>query len=189
MARPALAPPKILDAAEHVLLERATASFTLDAVATAAGVSKGGLMYHFPTKEALLEALVTRAVRRVDQVLAAASASAEPGAFTRAFLDVTVPVEAPAAEAPADTGITAALAAAVAVDPRLLTPLREAYARWQHRIENDGLDVARATAVRFAVDGWWLAGLLGLPPLCPRVHRHTRALLEELAAPQAGAAP
>lgn len=185
MARPALAPPKILDAAEDVLLRRAAASFTLDAVAAAAGVSKGGLMYHFPSKDALLEALVARAVERVDHVLADAAASTEPGAFTRAFLDVTVPIEAPAAEAPADPGITAALAAAVALDPRLLEPLREAYARWQRRIEDDGLDVARATAVRFAVDGWWLAGLLRLPPLDPKVHGATRALLAELAAPVA----
>lgn len=193
MARPALALPKILDAAERVLLERAAASFTLDAVAAAAGVSKGGLMYHFPTKDALLEALVARAVDRVDRALAAAAASGEPGAFTRAFLDVSVPVDVPAivpgstCQVPADTGVTAALAAAVAVDPRLLDPLRAAYARWQRRIENDGLDVARATTVRFAVDGWWLAGLIGLPPLDPQVHRATRALLEELAAPQARA--
>jgi AcrR family transcriptional regulator len=31
---------------------------TLEAVAAEAGVSKGGLLYHFPTKDALLEALV-----------------------------------------------------------------------------------------------------------------------------------
>ena len=36
---------------------------TLDVVAQAAGVSKGGLLYHFPSKESLLGALA-QALRR-----------------------------------------------------------------------------------------------------------------------------
>jgi AcrR family transcriptional regulator len=169
----------VLDAAERVLLTRSADTFTLDAVANEAGVSKGGLIYHFPSKEALLESLVAQAVAAVDDALAKAAASGVPGAFTYAYLELTVPNEArmPIA-AP-----TAALVAAVALDPRLLAPLREAYSRWQARLEIDGLDPAAATAVRFAVDGWWLAALLGLPPLSADVHARTRALLADLCTP------
>ncbi len=40
-----------------ILLEQGERAATLDAVATAAGVSKGGLLYHFPSKAALVEGL------------------------------------------------------------------------------------------------------------------------------------
>ena len=48
----------IIDAAEVVVAEVGAAHMTLDAVAGKAGISKGGLLYHFPTKEALLEAMI-----------------------------------------------------------------------------------------------------------------------------------
>ncbi|MEU3657953.1 TetR/AcrR family transcriptional regulator [Streptomyces sp. NPDC032161] len=183
MGRLPLAYAKVLDAAEAVLRDRSAAAFTLDAVAAQAQVSKGGLMYHFPSKEKLLTALVARAVAAVDDALADAAASTEPGAFTRAYLDITIPVT-PDDNAPNDhQAPVAALAAAVSLDPRLLTPLREAYSRWQYRLESDGLDPAAATAVRLAVDGWWLAALLDLPPLSADVHHRTRAILANLAQP------
>lgn len=181
MPRPPRARQKVLDAAERVLLTRSADTFTLDAVAIEAGVSKGGLIYHFPSKEALLESLVARAVAEVDDALAEATVSDVPGAFTRAYLDLSVP---PDPRVPI-AAPTAALVAAVALDPRLLAPLRAAYVRWQARLEADGLDPAAATAVRFAVDGWWLAALLGLPSLAADVHARTRALLADLCTPPA----
>jgi AcrR family transcriptional regulator len=171
---------RVLDAAETVLIERSAAAFTLDAVAAQANVSKGGLLYHFPSKDALLIALVARAVAAVDDALAGAAASTAPGAFTYAYLAITIPAEPPDPELGSHQAPVAALVAAVALDPQLLTPLREAYRRWQQRLENDGLDAAAATVVRLAVDGWWLSALLGLPPFEADLHRRTRALLAEL---------
>lgn len=181
MSRRPHAYAKVLDAAETVLIERSAAAFTLDAVAAQARVSKGGLMYHFPSKEALLTALVARAVAAVDEALSAAAASTIPGAFTRAYLDITIPAASSTPDAAGRDSLVAALAAAIALDPQLLTPLREAYRGWQERLENDGLDPAAATTVRLAVDGWWLSALLDLPPLDPDIHRRTRTLLEGLA--------
>jgi len=48
----------ILEAAGRVIAEMGARHMTLDAVAREAGVSKGGLLYHFPSKEALLSAMV-----------------------------------------------------------------------------------------------------------------------------------
>jgi AcrR family transcriptional regulator len=42
---------------------------TLDVVAQAAGVSKGGLLYHFPSKESLLGALAQRYVQSKEQCI------------------------------------------------------------------------------------------------------------------------
>lgn len=49
-----------MDAFEALLIEVGERAATLDAVAKRAGVSKGGLLYHFPSKEALITALLER---------------------------------------------------------------------------------------------------------------------------------
>ncbi|MFC6153097.1 TetR/AcrR family transcriptional regulator [Nocardioides yefusunii] len=59
MARPPHAREKVLLAYAQLLVEGERAA-TMDAVATRAGVSKGGVLYHFPSKDALAEALLGR---------------------------------------------------------------------------------------------------------------------------------
>lgn len=49
---------KVLQAFAAILVEHGERAATLDAVAARAGVSKGGLLYHFGSKEALVEGLV-----------------------------------------------------------------------------------------------------------------------------------
>src|SRR3989337_1315491 len=46
---------KILDAAAELVAEIGAGRLTLEAVAERAGLSKGGLLYNFPTKAALLK--------------------------------------------------------------------------------------------------------------------------------------
>src|ERR1700728_4539678 len=53
---------RILDAAEAVILESGGQNFTLDAVAERAGISKGGLVYSFATKDELVYAALEREV-------------------------------------------------------------------------------------------------------------------------------
>ncbi|GAA2275045.1 TetR/AcrR family transcriptional regulator [Nonomuraea roseoviolacea subsp. roseoviolacea] len=166
---------RLLDAAAEVLLSDGAESLTLEAVAQRAGVSKGGLFYHFPTKQALVRAMVERLVGAFDQALA--RAGDRPGDFLRAYVEATVP-ETRASEAP--DRVTAALLAGVLVDPEGLEPLRERFAAWQERLTRDGVDPAAATVVRLAVDGWWAVRLLGLGEPDPELHARTRAYLMEL---------
>jgi AcrR family transcriptional regulator len=51
---------RLLDAFEDLLIENGERAATLDGVAAAAGVSKGGLLYHFGSKAALIEGLLAR---------------------------------------------------------------------------------------------------------------------------------
>jgi len=67
MARPS-SKKAILDAAEAIVIQSGAAHMTLDAVAKEAGVSKGGLMYNFPTKEALLQAMIDRMVEHFEEL-------------------------------------------------------------------------------------------------------------------------
>ncbi|HXZ60012.1 MAG TPA: TetR/AcrR family transcriptional regulator [Steroidobacteraceae bacterium] len=66
---------RLLDAAERVVVESGATHLTLDAVAKSAGVSKGGLLYHFPSKEALLEGMLSRHFQDVDAEVAKRLAS------------------------------------------------------------------------------------------------------------------
>ena len=51
----------LLRAATRVLAQRGYAASGMDEIARAAETSKGGLYFHFPTKQALLAAVVSRA--------------------------------------------------------------------------------------------------------------------------------
>ncbi|AUI62439.1 TetR/AcrR family transcriptional regulator [Amycolatopsis sp. BJA-103] len=59
MAKPT-AKERILDSYEEILIEQGPGGITLEAVAAHAGVSKGGLLYHFGSKEALVDGLLER---------------------------------------------------------------------------------------------------------------------------------
>lgn len=54
---PPAARAKLLDAFVTILIEHGERAATLEAVAAAAGVSKGGLLYHFGSKKALVDGL------------------------------------------------------------------------------------------------------------------------------------
>ena len=60
MARPPAARDKVLTAFATIVVEQGESAATMEAVAAAAGVSKGGLLYHFGSREALVDGLVER---------------------------------------------------------------------------------------------------------------------------------
>jgi AcrR family transcriptional regulator len=60
MPRKPVARDAVLDSFEELLIGVGERAATLDAVAKRAGVSKGGLLYHFPNKEALIAAMLER---------------------------------------------------------------------------------------------------------------------------------
>ena len=57
----------LLDAAEAVVFREGAGQFTIDAVAAEAGVSKGGVLYAFSTKDALIDALFERVFASFDE--------------------------------------------------------------------------------------------------------------------------
>ena len=151
----------LLAAANQVIVLGGATALTLEAVARAAGVSKGGLLYHFPTKEALIIGMIDRLCTNFDQALETELAEEQPGApgrWLRAYLRASF---APNREA-LETG--AALIAAIANNPALIAPLRERYSTWQAHAVSDGIDPAVATAIRLATDGLWLADLGDFAP-------------------------
>src|SRR3974390_1187860 len=74
-------------------MESGAQALTLDAVARVAGVSKGGLIQHFSTKEALVQEVINSAVGALhDQIEADYEASTDrsPGSFIRSYIETTL---------------------------------------------------------------------------------------------------
>ena len=177
----------LLRAAASVVAERGYAALTLDAVGAAAGVSKGGVLYHFATKEALVAALVEQLSTgfEADQAARYEADPISPGAWTRAY------VRASAAPAQDESEQIAAVAllAAVGYDPLLLGPLQDHYRRWVQRLNDDELPGVDAHVVRLAADGLWAAELFGLAPPAPALRARINARLIELATSSEGQGP
>ncbi|MBN9058064.1 MAG: TetR/AcrR family transcriptional regulator, partial [Rhizobiales bacterium] len=68
--RPTIDREGLLDAADRVIARGGVTSLTVDAVAHEAGVSKGGVLYSFGTKDALIEAMLDRAGKSYDRLIA-----------------------------------------------------------------------------------------------------------------------
>jgi AcrR family transcriptional regulator len=159
-------PDLILTAAERVVLRDGVMRLTLEAVAREARLSKGGLLYHFATKEALIQAMLARLIHYCDREIEVHRRhDTAPGRWTRAYvrrkLEPVLPYPGEA-DFPRSKEMGAGLIVAATTTPGLLDPLRERFQAWQQAIEQDGIDTARATVVRLAVDGLWLAELLGI---------------------------
>jgi AcrR family transcriptional regulator len=159
-------PDLILTAAERVVLRDGVTRLTLEAVAREAKLSKGGLLYHFATKKALIQAMLARLIQYCEREIEVHQEhDPEPGRWTRAYvrrkLEPVLPYPGEA-DFPRSKEVGAGLIVAATTTAGLLDPLRERFQAWQQAIEQDGIDTARATVVRLAVDGLWLAELLGI---------------------------
>lgn len=154
----------VLQAAERIVLRDGASALTLDAVAREATVSKGGVLYHFPTKDALIAAMIDHISDRFELEIEARlkQLPASPGRWTRAYLDASLDEDSWTDEI--NTTANAGLLAAIATSPDMLAPLRVRYARWQAQIEVNGIDPSVGTLIRMAVDGLWIAALLDLAP-------------------------
>lgn len=174
---------RILCAAEDLVIRDGVGKLTLDSAAQEAGVSKGGILYHFPSRAALVSAMVERFVVSFEADLEARQAySGAPGAFTRAYLEASLgPAEEP--NDPREIRLGGALLAGMTSDPELLEPMRERFEAWQAALGSDGLSPEVTTVIRLAADGLWLADLFNLAPVKDEaraaVGRRLAGLLEQ----------
>jgi AcrR family transcriptional regulator len=153
---------RLLDAAEAIVAEHGVNALTLDKVAAAARVSKGGLLHHFNSKEALLRAIVTRMAEEMRAVFDALYAAEAPGPGRAARAGIAWAFHKPAEREARDLRIAAALLAAHAHDQALIDPIRAEHARIRHLMADDGLPEGRAMVVMAAADGLFLAKVFSL---------------------------
>ena len=153
----------ILDACSRILQRDGLTSLTLDAVAVEAGLSKGGLLYHFPSKVALIEALFQHNIDRFNLRLHEIVCTEErgPGGWLRAYARASIEQITD----PANASLYASLFAAGERYPTVLALMRQSYDRWQAEIEACGFDPTTALLVRLAVDGFWFTEMYQFAPL------------------------
>ncbi len=156
---------KLIAAAAAVIRRDGAQALTLDAVAAHAGVSKGGLLYHFKSKRELLDGLVDRWLDEFQHDIDAADHD-----FSRGYVKACDGAKAE------EAGLLAALVA----DPAVLAKVRDRYATWQDRIATEGGDPVEATVARLAADGLWLADLLGMAPPAGELRERVLARMLEL---------
>lgn len=168
----------LIQAANQVLVRDGINHLTLESVAQVAGVSKGGLLYHFPSKEALVEGMIdhylTQFERRLESYLAQSGGN-QPGDWLRAYIHATFDTDAD------EVAVSAGLLAAIGVNPDLLKPMQARYDSWQAHIDADaGENRALAGIIRLALDGLWMSDLFGMAPPDPALRKQMLSTLLDL---------
>ena len=164
----------LIDAATAVIVEQGLARLTVDSVARAAGVTKGGLFHHFASKDELIRGVLSNMLDGAESHLAEVmAADPEPhGRFTRAYLEGVCGKQGPEAAA------SRALCVAMLGDPAL----SDYWTGWvedkvaAHAATDDN---ARCAMVRLAADGIWLSSLNSsesAPSICADVRAGLLAL-------------
>jgi len=151
---------RILAAAMAVAKESGAGRLSLDAIARRAGVSKGGLLYHFPKKDALMRALVEHHLSGIEAATREAEGDfARPNAVARAF------IQAYRDGADCQPARPSGVLAALAENPHLLEPVRADQVRVVDRIRSSAIDLDMSLIAFLAVEGLKALDLFEADPL------------------------
>ncbi|GAC1443860.1 MAG: TetR/AcrR family transcriptional regulator [Vulcanimicrobiaceae bacterium] len=168
----------MLAAAADIVAVDGAGKLTLDAVAERIGLSKGGILHHFATKDSLIAAMIEDVTAQFEgDLYRHMQGESGPGSFARAFLRACLDPEGVLTR---QLRVSAGILAAVAINNQLLAPLRRRYDVWRARLEDDGIDPAIAELVRSAADGLWLGNVLELGPTSAALRKRVFAKLIEL---------
>jgi AcrR family transcriptional regulator len=146
---------RLIDAAITVILRDGVLSLTLDATAAEAGVSKGGLLYHFPSKERLVAAVLDRWLGEFETAVEADVAAGE--SWANAYLHQAV------AGANEDSkSMEAAPFLLMIAEPATRKIVQDWHLGFRARLADEIGELAAATVIAVA-DGLWFAQVFGLP--------------------------
>ena len=154
-------PEDILDTIAGLVLSQGDFP-SLAEIARACGLSKPGVLHHFPTRSAMVEALVAREVGRVDELLATA---ASQGRAVATWLNLSQP-------ASEEHGLYIAMASVVTEGAAGLSDqLADAITRWESLLERELGDPDLALVVRLVGDALLANALAGTPVPGERLDR------------------
>ncbi len=174
--------PLILDAAIRVTEREGITHLTLEAVADEAGLTKGGLMYHFRTRDELLLAIQQHLIDTWEAQLLAelGKPPQEATASERAAAYVTVDAHGSASKA------ELAFLVESASDPALAQPWDAMMRRWVTEPETADSPSMDLFLARLAADGAWLYEATSGVALSPEVRDELRRRILTLADPAPG---
>ncbi|MFT3811672.1 MAG: TetR/AcrR family transcriptional regulator [Micropepsaceae bacterium] len=161
----------ILDAADALIRELGVNRMTLDAVAARAGLSKGGLLYNFPSKEALLKGMIGR--------FAASLNVASGGSVASRIAELRLAKLENVAE---DQKASHGMLAAIAEDPSLLDPIRDAHRALWAEMKSSEKDPDTSLLVWLAIEGLMFFEMFETSPLSAGERDAVIARLKAIAA-------
>lgn len=171
---------EILDAAARVVQEEGVKAVTFESVAAAAGMTKGGLVYHFPTREAMITALHTHLAEQWEAGMTAAL----PRAVER-----TAAADEPSIGARLEAYARASMQSATRAEllfllegsttPEHAAPWNDVLARWTPPTPTDLSDPVAVDRfiMRLAADGLWVYESLSSQPLDPELRQRIADLI------------
>jgi len=169
----------ILEAALTIIARDGAGRLTLDAIVRESGISKGGLTHHFPSKEAVLRALLEGQIEHFEAFSLAWREKAGPEvAYPMLAADIAATQEA--VDRSCSTAF--ALVAAAAQDPELLATIRDRAGERLGRLRAEARDPTVATLRWMAARGLVSSFLLGTCPLSEEEMRGLFAMLKDDAA-------
>lgn len=150
----------ILDAAQRVAVEKGAAKVSLDSVAREAGLTKGGVLYNFPSKEALITGMLERLIGSYQPIVDSHQElfAGQPNPTLQSTLKIVRDHNH------ADRNISMAILAAAAQNLALLQPIREEIAGRFNQLcsETDNPDMA--ALLWAASEGLMLMDMLKILP-------------------------
>jgi AcrR family transcriptional regulator len=165
---------RVLDAAEGIVAEGGAAGLTFDAVARAAGITKGGVQYCFGTKENLIRAMIERWGNTFEaEVMVHTGGDRSPRAIIRGHLSATRDSDE------AEHSRSAAMMTALLQSPEQVASSRVWYTQRLAGLDM-GKEEDRQTALAFlAGEGAFLLKAFGLIDL---THNQWTALFADMLA-------
>ncbi len=159
---------KIIEAALKVVAHEGLHKLTYDYLVKVTGVSKGGILYHFPSREALLAELIRHSQHTYLELYRAniKDQAPRPGRTILACLRATM-----ADPTVQDAKAYGALSAIIAEYPQLVSAYSEGYKLLYEHLTEDGGNLGRQWAILAAMDGLWLEDTHKLYGLKPRDHK------------------
>lgn len=150
---------RILDGALDILRAEGAGTITLDGTAKQVGLTKPGLMYHFPTKEALMLAVVDHVAQRWERLML--DHLGQPLAQASARQRIRTYVEVALKES-FDCADFVVFADAV-YDVRLTAAWTRRFEPWLALPDDvSASERGRLTAARLLADGFWMAAATGV---------------------------
>lgn len=174
---------RVLDAAEDIVVQRGAGELTIDAVAKAVGITKGGVQSCFGTKENMISAMLQRWGDAYDEAEKSLE-SPDAGGLTPVQRHIRVTATAATLNAKA-----ASLLAALLQSKEQTTWLREWYAGHFSRLDPSTDDGRRARLAFLAAEGAFMLRYLGLADMSEAEWSDIFRDLERCAAPSASAPP
>ncbi|CUS47426.1 MAG: TetR family transcriptional regulator [Idiomarinaceae bacterium HL-53] len=148
----------ILECAETLVQAKGAAHLTFDALTEVTGISKGGLLYHFESKDALISAMLERYIERRmklrEEILAGQEGpDAEIISLIRAEL---------AHNKRGKLGVDSAIIAAVATNPELTNMMSARQEELFHLLDQSSVGPIQARVAWYAVIGHRLCRQFGI---------------------------